>query len=116
MHRPTTLGLVRALEKRAAAGRLAVICGAGVSTSAPTRLPLARTLVASALQSLAGRFYRRLRRLQLRPEIIFGLMAEVYGRKRTAAMLRLLLSDARYNLAHSVFASAIADGVPVLTT
>ena len=112
----TQPGLARALEKNVAAGRLSFICGAGVSTIAPTRLPLARALVASALRPLAGSYYRRLRAMQLRPEIVFGLVADVYGRRRTIALLRHLLSEARHNVAHSILASAIADGTPVVTT
>lgn len=89
MHRlKTQVGVARALERNAAARRLSVIRGAGISTAAPLRLPPARGLVAKAMRLLAGRFYRRVAAMDLRPETVFGPMAEVNDRRRAIAVLR----------------------------
>jgi tetratricopeptide (TPR) repeat protein len=110
------------LDLRAAsrAGVLTVFAGAGISAAAPSRLPLAKELIASAVNAIAQTVDAGTRDAaleatsKLRPEVFCETLIDLCGR-RTIAFLNIL-SDALPNENHHRLARALSMGGTVITT
>jgi len=106
---------IRHLSSALAAGRLAVLCGAGISAPPPASLPLARDLVRQSIARLLHPYGPQLPPLTLRPEMLFSYM---YNKNSTATLdtIEQLLSASSYNIIHDFCAQVLGCGGAVVST
>lgn len=106
---------LRQLRRDVENGRLAILCGAGISTPPPSSLPLAADLVQLTVQRLLEPYDRWLRSLTIRPEMLF---AYLYRQDPLATFdaIRTDLSSRRFNQLHDFGAQIIERRGAVITT
>ena len=106
---------LRLLQGEIDAGRLAILCGAGISAPPPASLPLAAALVQRTTHRLLHPYEGWLRALTLRPEMLFSYL---YRKNApvTFDAIRDALSTGAFNRLHHFCAQVIERRGAVITT
>lgn len=106
---------LRLLRRDIDAGRLAILCGAGISAPPPASLPLAADLVQQTIHRLLRPYESWLRPLAIRPEMLFSYL---YRKDAVATFdaIRQALSTGGFNRLHDFCAQVIERGGAVVTT
>ena len=106
---------LRLLRRDIDAGRLAILCGAGISAPPPASLPLAADLVQQTIGRLLRPYESWLRSLAIRPEMLFSYL---YRKDAVATFnaIRQALSAGGFNRVHDFCAQVIGRGGAVITT
>lgn len=106
---------LRLLRDEMEAGRLAILCGAGISAPPPASLPLAANLVQWTIHRLLHPHESWLRSMAIRPEMLFSYL---YRRNAPAAFaaIREALSSGAFNPLHHFCAQVIRRRGAVITT
>lgn len=96
-------------------GRVAILCGAGISVAPPSSLPLAAGLVQQIISRLLQPYAHSLRSLAIRPEVFFSYLYRQDPRA-TLDAIRAAVSGDAFNAVHDVCGQIIARGGAVITT
>ena len=106
---------LRLVRRDIDAGRLAILCGAGISAPPPASLPLAAELVQQTIHRLLCPYESWLQSLTIRPEMLFSYL---YRKDAVATLdaIRQALSTGAFNLLHDFCAQVIERGGAVITT
>lgn len=107
--------LQKAVLSEMESGNLSLLCGAGLSSSPPSNLPLAKKLVSEVQKNLLGSFESFVGQTDLRPEVIFKLMS-THAVELLQSFLKDLLDNVNFNKGHLFAAKCLALQNPVVTT
>ena len=107
--------LLKEIQSEMESGRLALLCGAGLSSPSPSNLPLASNLVSEVQRIVLDSFEHFVGVTDLRPEVVFKLISS-HAADLLHSVLQHLLGSVNFNRGHLFAAQCLAAQNPVVTT